>query len=201
MSRAEHGRRSGHPVKRTGIRHVLVLSALLLAAFAVVSFVRAGAVVSDIPGSAGARTSTSPVGDGRVAASVERIIDGDTIVVVLDGTSERVRLLNIDTPESVDPDREVECLGPEAAEYLERLLPAGSEVMLEFDTERRDRYDRLLAGVFTSDGAFVNGQLASVGFAEFVVFGGNDRFAPDIRAAVEEAQIAGLGIWASPGEC
>ena len=186
---------------RTGIRHVLVLCALLLAALAVVSFVRGGQLVSDIPGSVGAGTSASPSEDGRVAASVERVVDGDTIVVVLDGTSQRVRLLNIDTPESVDPDREVECLGPEAADYLEGLLPAGSEVTLAFDVERRDRYDRLLAAVFTPDGTLVNAQVAAAGFADVVVFGANDRFEPDIRAAVERAQDAGLGIWASAASC
>ena len=186
---------------RTGIRHVLVLCALLLAALAVVSFVRGGELVSEIPASVGVGMSASPSGDGRVAASVERVVDGDTIVVVLDGTSERVRLLNIDTPESVDPDREVECLGPEAADYLEGLLPVGLEVTLAFDIERRDRYDRLLAAVFTPDGTLVNAQVAAAGFADVVVFGANDRFEPDIRAAVERAQDAGLGIWASAASC
>ena len=72
---------------------------------------------------------------------------------------------------------------------------------LAFDVERRDRYDRLLAAVFTPDGTLVNAQVAAAGFADVVVFGANDRFEPDIRAAVERARDAGLGIWASAASC
>ena len=54
-------------------------------------------------------------------ATVTKIVDGDTIDVLRDGAEVRVRLLNVDTPESVDPDEPVQCLGPESTEFLETL--------------------------------------------------------------------------------
>src|SRR5699024_1114371 len=79
------------------------------------------------------------------AATVVRVVDGDTIVVDLAGVEERVRLLNIDTPETVHPHQDTECGGPEATEQINELLEPGGMVVLEFDEERRDQYDRLLA--------------------------------------------------------
>lgn len=81
-----------------------------------------------------------------IDAVVTNVVDGDTIDVQYDGQEQRVRLLNIDTPETVDPDVEPECLGPEATAFLESMLPTGTEVRLEADEEVTDRYGRYLAG-------------------------------------------------------
>src|SRR3546814_3636658 len=75
---------------------------------------------------------------------VVRSVDGDTLVVDVGGSREDVRLIGIDTPESVARDRPVECFGPEAKEHMAELLPAGTAVRLERDVEARDRYGRLL---------------------------------------------------------
>ena len=80
-------------------------------------------------------------------AIVVHPVDGDTIVVDIDGVEEPVRFIGIDTPESVAPDRPVECFGPEAKARTAELLPEGTVVRLERDVEARDRYDRLLAYV------------------------------------------------------
>lgn len=88
-----------------------------VAAVAVVSFVTVGVVMG------AARDQDRAV--------VDRVVDGDTVDVRFDGRLERVRLLNVDTPETVDPDRPVECLGEEATEFLTELLPPGTEVTLE----------------------------------------------------------------------
>lgn len=187
-------------MKRSGVRHVLILLVLVIAAVAAVVYLRdSGLLGRPTDGATGASSASNS--EGRRSAVVERVVDGDTIVVQLDGVSERVRLLNIDTPESVDPDREVECLGPAASTFLAGLLPEGALVTLEFDTEQRDRYDRLLAGVFTDDGDFVNAEVARAGFADVVVFEPNDLFEPDIRSAVSEARAARLGLWADPLVC
>ena len=142
----------------------------------------------------------APAYEQGVTATVERVVDGDTIVAQVDGASERVRLLNIDTPESVQPDTPVECLGPEASAFLTTLLPPGTAVTLEFDRDRRDQYDRMLAGVVMTDGTLVNAAIARAGFAELLEIGGNDRFTPDVASAVAEAQGAAVGLWA-PGAC
>ena len=82
------------------------------------------------------------------AQLVERVVDGDTIVVRGVG---RVRLIGVDTPETVDPRRPVEFFGREASAFTKRLLE-GQRVRLEYDWERADRYGRTLAYVYLRDG-------------------------------------------------
>lgn len=134
------------------------------------------------------------------SAVVERVVDGDTLVVTLDGQQERVRLLNIDTPETVHPDKPTECLGPEATERMEELLRPGDEVQLAFDEERTDQYDRLLAGVYSED-TFINAQLARDGYGAPVVYAPNDRFLAEIEEAWEQAERDGVGVFADDLDC
>ncbi|HEY8547400.1 MAG TPA: thermonuclease family protein, partial [Acidimicrobiales bacterium] len=83
------------------------------------------------------------------AAVVVHVVDGDTLVVRFRGGGEaRLRLIGIDTPESVATDRPNECFGQEASAALAALLPAGTPVRVERDVEPRDRYDRLLGYVY-----------------------------------------------------
>jgi micrococcal nuclease len=107
-----------------------------------------------------------------------------------------VRLLGIDTPESVAPDRPVECYGPEATEVLAGLVPRGTEVRLERDVEARDRFGRLLAYVFRQpDGLFVNEALAAAGAADTLSIEPNTAYAARLAGAVAGARAAGLGRW------
>ncbi|MBA2282933.1 MAG: thermonuclease family protein, partial [Acidimicrobiia bacterium] len=130
---------------------------------------------------------------------VTAVIDGDTVdVEVGGGAVERVRLIGIDTPESVDRDRPVECHGPEASALLAALLPAGTTVRLERDAEARDRYGRLLAYVFRDDGLFVNEAIAAAGEAEILEIPPNTAYGPQLRAAVGVARTERVGLW---GEC
>src|SRR5690348_2856653 len=93
--------------------------------------------------------------DGK--ATVVRVVDGDTIVVHINGSDETVRILGIDTPETHKPDTPVECFGPQASDRMTALLPKGTTVRLVRDVEARDRYGRLLAYVYRdSDGLFVD---------------------------------------------
>ena len=129
-------------------------------------------------------------------ATVERVVDGDTIVVELQGQRERVRLLGIDTPESVAEDRPDQCYGAEAGAYLTDLLPVGTDVALVRDVEPRDQYDRLLAYVVrTDDQLFVNLDLVERGFAATLVYPPNDHYAVVLRRAVRAAVAAGAGLW------
>jgi len=130
------------------------------------------------------------------AATVERVVDGDTLVIRVQGQTERVRLIGIDTPESVDPRRPVECFGKEAAAHLAELLPEGTPVRLERDVEARDRFDRLLAYVYRrSDGLFVNLAMAEDGFAEVATFPPNVAHVDDFTAAARAAREAERGLW------
>lgn len=136
--------------------------------------------------------------DGR--GEVVRVIDGDTLLALVDGDEVTVRLLNIDTPETKHPDEPVQCLGPEAAEFLTQRLPAGTEIELEYDTERTDRYGRTLAGVYESD-SLVNAEIAAEGLGAPVLFEPNDRFLPLVQRASERAQERGVGLFAEDVEC
>jgi micrococcal nuclease len=132
----------------------------------------------------------------RGVAVVVEVVDGDTITVRLGGREERVRLLGIDTPETVAPDSPVECFGPEASARTHELLAPGTEVRLERDIEARDRFDRLLAHVVRlEDELFVNEVLAAEGFAEALVIEPNVAHRDRIAAAVTAARAEGRGRW------
>ncbi len=137
------------------------------------------------------------VGVGAASAHeyrVVKVVDGDTIDVVDDGEVTRIRLLNIDAPESVDPARPVQCLGPEASARLAQLLPEGTVVSLEYDAERADRYGRTLAGVYL-DGELVNAKLVSEGLAVPLTVGENDRLRPEVDEAWRMAESNARGFF------
>jgi micrococcal nuclease len=132
------------------------------------------------------------------SATVKRVVDGDTLVL---GDDTRVRLIGIDTPETVDPRRPVECFGHEASARMNELLPPGTSVELVFDVDRTDRYGRTLAYVYRAeDELFVNVAMARDGYAEQLTVPPNVAHADDISEAVEEARDAARGLWAD-GVC
>jgi micrococcal nuclease len=132
-------------------------------------------------------------GTGLVVGTV----DGDTLDVdVGGGRVERIRLLGIDAPETVHPDRPVECGGPEASALLASLLPSGTAVRLERDTEARDHFGRLLAYVFRDDdGLFVNEAMAMAGAADLLAIEPNAAYDDRLAAAVAAARTSGAGMW------
>jgi micrococcal nuclease len=129
-------------------------------------------------------------------ATVVRPIDGDTVVVRIRGHDEHVRLIGIDTPESVSRSVPVECFGPEAKHRTAELLPSGTRVRLERDVEARDKYDRLLAYLTRiADGVLVNLQLVEEGYAESAAFPPNTAHQAELDRAQSAAQQAGRGLW------
>ncbi len=127
------------------------------------------------------------------AQVVERVIDGDTIIVVGVG---RVRLIGVDTPETVDPRRPVEFFGREASAFTKRMLE-GRTVRLEYDRERTDRYGRTLAYIYLPDGTLANAEIVRRGYGHAYTrfpFKHLDRF----RALEREARNAARGLWAAP---
>jgi micrococcal nuclease len=137
-------------------------------------------------------------GDGRdgppeAVATVTRVVDGDTVEARIGGEVEDVRLIGIDTPESVQPGAPVECFGLRASGFTRELL-AGRRVRLVFGEERRDRYDRLLAYVHLGD-RLANAILIRRGFARTLTIPPNDRYAPLLRRLELDAARAGRGLW------
>jgi micrococcal nuclease len=143
-----------------------------------------------------AACSRAPAAAPTDRGAIIAVIDGDTVDVDLGGRVERIRLLGIDTPETVDPDRPVGCHGPEASALTHSLLPDGTEVRLERDEEARDHYGRLLAYVFrVDDGLFVNEAILAAGEAEILSIAPNHAYAGQLAAVAEGARAAGLGLW------
>lgn len=130
-------------------------------------------------------------------ASVVRVVDGDTVVVDIGDSRETVRLIGIDTPETVKPDSPVECFGPEASAFTKHLLPEGTAVRVERDVEARDDYGRLLVYLYRADdGTFVNLYLVEQGYATLLTFPPNVAHVEEFVDAAQAAQQANLGLWA-----
>lgn len=129
----------------------------------------------------------------RVTARVLRVVDGDTAHVDLDGEDVTVRLIGIDTPESVQLGTPVECFARRASDYARSRLDDRS-VDLEFDVERRDRYGRTLAYVWIGE-ELLNRTLVAEGYATVTTYPPNVKYVDEFTAAQREAREAGLGVW------
>lgn len=141
-------------------------------------------------------------GDATIAKIV-RIVDGDTIIVSFEGKEEKVRLIGVNTPESVDlpagkagPRRKIECFGKEAKEYVTNLL-SGKSVSLQADVTQqdRDRYGRLLRYVFFADGRLVNQLIIQEGYAYEYTYDLPYQYQSEFKKAEGEAQASGRGLW------
>jgi micrococcal nuclease len=145
-----------------------------------------------------ARGDGPPPAEGTVA----RVVDGDTVIVQAGSRTLDVRLLGIDTPETVDPHRPVGCYGPEASAYTKHLL-TGRRVRLTYDRDLHDRYGRWLAYVYLrrtgrSD-LFVNARLVAAGYARTLSIPPNTAHAAELAALERRAALAGAGLWSACG--
>lgn len=143
-----------------------------------------------------------------MAARVERVVDGDTVVVRLpDRREEKVRLLGIDTPEvhpsgklvrdaarSGQDQAAIRALGRRASAYTRRQLD-GQVIDLERDLRERDRYGRLLAYVWRRDGTLFNLAILRDGYAQVLTIPPNVRYEAVFLACQREARAAGRGLW------
>jgi micrococcal nuclease len=132
-------------------------------------------------------------GPAAAAALVTRVVDGDTIEARIGDRVEDVRLIGVDTPETVKPDTPVQCFGERASHFTKRHL-TGRRVRLVFGVERRDVYGRLLAYAYI-DGRFFNPILVKRGLARTLTIPPNDRFAPRFRRLELAAARTGRGLW------
>lgn len=122
-------------------------------------------------------------------------MDGDTLIVRVHGARERVRLIGIDTPETVKPGTPVQCFGPQSSAYLQRLLQS-EDVVLAYDAERLDRYGRTLAYVYRArDRLFVNLDLVARGYARTLSIPPDIAHERAFASAARTARAARLGLW------
>ena len=126
---------------------------------------------------------------------IERVVDGDTLVVA---GGHRVRLIGVDTPETKDPRKPVQCFGEQASAYVSSLLREGEGVRLVGDVEERDVYGRTLAYVYRlADGLFVNAALVREGYAHVLTIPPNVAHADEFVTLARGARERGRGLWSS----
>jgi len=131
-------------------------------------------------------------------AVVTRTVDGDTIHVTFRGHDLDVRLIGVDTPETVDPSQPVQCFGEQASRFTMRML-TGRTIRLEFDVERHDRYGRTLAYVWLR-GQLFNRRLLAGGYAVVSTYPPDVKYVDVFTAAQRTARAHERGLWgACPG--
>lgn len=128
---------------------------------------------------------------------VSKVVDGDTITIDMNGKKETLRLIGINTPESVDPRRPVQCFGEEAAVKAKSILEH-QRVRIELDPSQgeRDKYSRMLAYVFLADGTNFNQTMIAEGYAYEYTYNKPYKYQSEFKAAQVRAKAAGLGLWA-----
>lgn len=128
---------------------------------------------------------------------VKHVYDGDTILVDMNGSDEKVRMIGVDTPETHDPDTPVQCYGQKASEFTSLQLN-DKTVRLESDPDNsnRDRYERLLRYVYSEDGTLINKLLITEGYGFAYTrfpFQKKDEF---LSAEIEARNVRN-GLWAA----
>lgn len=129
--------------------------------------------------------------------TVVNVSDGDTITVKFANKSEKIRLIGVDTPETVHPTKPIGCFGPEASAHTKSLLPKGTAVYVVRDVEARDYYRRLLGYVYrSSDDLFINLDLVANGFGTPLSIAPNTAYESEFVAAAQKAEQSNIGLWA-----
>ncbi len=133
--------------------------------------------------------------------SVISVVDGDTIKVLIEGKTTTLRLIGIDTAETVDPRKPVQCFGEEASKKAKELL-TGRKVRIEQDSSQGelDKYGRLLAYVYRDDGLFYNEYMVKQGYAHEYTYNTPYKYQTEFKADQKYAQDNKLGLW-SPDTC
>lgn len=145
-----------------------------------------------------ATTTPNTVG---IYYKVSKVTDGDTIHVIIEGQDETVRLIGINTPETVDPRKAVECYGKEASARMKELAQ-GKIVRLEYDESQalRDAYGRLLAYVYLEDGQMINRKMVAEGYAYEYTYMTPYIYQKEFRQLQNIARTSQRGLWA-PETC
>lgn len=126
---------------------------------------------------------------------IKKFVDGDTFWVD-DGSVKglKIRLIGVDTPETVDPRKPVEFYGKEASNYVKNIL-TGKKVRLEFDIGRFDRYGRTLAYVYLKDGTFLNADLIEKGYGKVMTVPPNVKYSEKFLELERKARENNIGLW------
>ncbi len=140
--------------------------------------------------------------------TVIRVVDGDTLNISYRGEIKSIVLIGIDTPERIvnkkakrDAERSGQAImtilsmGMRATEYVESLVKPGNLITIEFDTQQRDRYGRLLGYVYLSNGKMLNEEIVKAGYANVITIPPNVKYKDKFSRAYEEAKKNKRGFW------
>ncbi len=196
---ADHGAKTKIP---TGAKRLLVAAVLFL----IVAFLQQtnSSLLHFLPNDLltrdEIRVTSQPklVGDSY---TVTRVVDGDTLAIDYNGVREKVRLIGINTPETVDPRKPVECFGKEASNRMKDLVE-GKKVYLETDSTQgeRDKYGRLLAYIYLEDGQMVNRKMLAEGYAYEYTYLRPYKYQQEFKDFQIFAKNSKVGLWAD-GVC
>lgn len=147
------------------------------------------------------QTNTSSQSKTTSLYPVVSVVDGDTLKISMDGATETIRLIGINTPETVDPRKSVECFGTEASNKAKSVL-TGKKVSIETDVSQgeRDKYGRLLAYVFLENGTNFNKMMISEGYAYEYTYNTPYKYQSEFKTAEADARNNKVGLWAD-GVC
>lgn len=194
------------------LKKILILSSILIASVFISSILiwhglnlDAKEQKSEVLGTIDSAPEVKPVStaSGQLEKTylVTKVVDGDTIEVNIDGQLSKLRLIGIDTPETVDPRRPVGCFGKKSSEETKRLLE-GKKVILTKDVSETDKYNRLLRYIFlplgNGENLFVNDYLIRQGFAKILTYPPDVKYNERFLQAEKEARENLRGLW---GEC
>ncbi len=151
-----------------------------------------------VPNSSISPTQTTAVKSASDSAlfPVTKVVDGDTIEVAMAGKKEKVRLIGVNTPESVDPRKTVECFGKEASLKAKELIGIQQVRLVSDPTQDdRDKYHRLLRYVFLADGTLINKKLIEDGYGFEYTYDIPYQYQTEFKAAEKSAREANKGLW------
>lgn len=139
--------------------------------------------------------TTSPV---QIYYPVTGVVDGDTIKVDMNGGATTLRLIGLDTPETVDPRKPVQCFGKEASNKAKETL-VGKKVRIEKDPTQGeyDKYNRVLAYIYLEDGLFYNQFMIEEGYAHEYTYATPYKYQAEFKAAQKSAETQQKGLWSS----
>lgn len=176
-----------------------ISGAFLLLALLVVSALSGGLSSTDTPSVDGPKTIQSTTEDAlsEELYKVTRVIDGDTIDVLMGNTTQRIRLIGVNTPETVDPRKGVECFGKEASAFTRSILENSSiKLVLDPSQQNIDKYGRLLRYIELKDGTNFNKLLIEQGYAYEYTYGTPYRLQKEFKQAQSDAIHMSRGLWA-----
>ena len=126
---------------------------------------------------------------------VKKVVDGDTFWVN-DGSEKglKIRLIGVNTPETVHPQKPVEYYGREASDYVKNIL-TGKKVKLKFDVDKTDRYGRTLAYVYLKDGTFLNAEIIKKGYGQAMTVPPNVKYSDKFVELERKARERKIGLW------